>query len=225
MYHIFFQPNDTANVLKKHSTKEFSLLLFVASVLTAVSMTLLMRMMPSAMSMPLYNAMPFFASVSVLQLFLVSVVGVFVSNLVRTAVLHFVMRMFAEKGALVDAFKIVTVIAYLSAVYLLMILILSAVPFAGICLAAMASFFAFVIIVAVFLRGVVAVYKTDLLTTCVALGVLAAAMMLAMHVAFFGMFASGKFQLPPKGKLSPPTAEAGAGQGTYGFGMMRGWQY
>ncbi len=224
MYHIFFQPNDTANVLKKHSTKEFSLLLFVASVLTAVSMTLFVRMMSDAGGMPFYSVMPILAKVTAIQLFLVSVVCVFVGNLIRTAVLHFVMRMFAEKGALIDAFKVVTVVAYLSAVYLLMILVFSAVPFVGIFLAAAASFFAFVIIIAVFLRGVVAVYKTDLLTTCVALGVLVVGTILAMHVLFFGIFSSGKFQLPPKGKLVPPTAD-GAGQGTYGFGMMRGWQY
>lgn len=195
MYHIFFQPFDTLNVLKKHSTRAFVLMLFVASLLTALSATLIVNMMsvqPNFMAHPVWSQI---ARLNLMHLFIIAAAVVFAGNFIRAFLLHLVMKFFTDKGAYVDALKIMAVAAFLPGVYILLIIILGAIPVVGLGLATIGTLFAVIVTLSITLRAISVAYKADLVTVCIGLGVLFIATMVALHVCMLSAFGTTRMSM------------------------------
>ncbi len=185
MYHIFLQPFDAIDAIKKGSTRAFAIMLFLASGLGALAVTLMLQNSEMMTKGPM-KWMPVFAELNTLQLFLVLLVGIYVGNIVRACFLHIVMKIFTDKGAYSDAFKISSTTAYIGSVYLLLIIILGAIPVAGLGLAVLGVLLTMITVMAVCLRGIATMYKTDVITASLAIGIIMFASMIALHMGVFG---------------------------------------
>ncbi len=184
MYHIFLQPFSAVEAMKKGSTRTFAVMLFLASGLGALALTLILE--SSQMTNSAMNAMPVLAELNALQLFLVMLVGIYVGNIIRAFLIHLVMKIFTDKGAYVDAFKVVSATAYVGSVYILLVIILGAVPVAGLGLAVFGLLLTIVTTLAILLRGIATMYKADILTTWLAIGLIVFASMMALHMGVWG---------------------------------------
>ncbi len=184
MYHIFLQPFSAVEAMKKGSTRTFAVMLFLASGLGALALTLILE--SSQMTNSAMNAMPVLAELNALQLFLVMLVGIYVGNIIRAFLIHLVMKIFTDKGAYADAFKVVSATAYVGSVYILLVIILGAVPVAGLGLAVFGLLLTIVTTLAILLRGIATMYKTDILTTWLAIGLIVFASMMALHMGVWG---------------------------------------
>lgn len=188
MYHIFFQPFDAINAIKKHSVRAFVLMLFVGSLLMALSATLMVRLIsntPNLATSPIWLSI---TQLNPIQLFIIMVAAIFASSIVKSFVLHVTMKLFTDKGAFVDALKIISVTTFLPGVYILLIIILGAIPVVGLGLAALGGFLAVMITITVALRALSVAYKTDLLTVIIGLGVMAVSAMIALHIVMVSAF-------------------------------------
>lgn len=184
MYHIFLQPFSAVEVMKKGSTRAFALMLFLASGLGALAVTLVFEG-SQMMSGPM-KVMPILAELNTLQLFLLALVGIYVGNMIRAFLIHLVMKIFTDKGTYADAFKVVSATGYLVSVYLLLVIILGAIPVAGLGLAMFGFLLTVIVGLAVMLRGIATMYKTDIITTWLAIGLIAFASIVALHMGIWG---------------------------------------
>lgn len=217
MYHIFFQPTDAVNVLKKHSNKAFVAMLFVSSLLVSLGVTILMQAMSGKMKIP--APMLSTGALNTLQLFIVLTAAVFAGSFLKAGLLHLIMKIFTDKGVFMDALKVIAITTFLPGIYLLLVIIISTIPFVGPGLAMLALLLGLITTVALGLRLIATVYKTDLMTGVIALGVMCVAGMIVLHVAFFSAVGSGMLG---SSKFSNLKADA---DGRWGGPMMGQWKY
>lgn len=184
MYHIFLQPFSAVEAMKKGSTRAFAVMLFLASGLGALALTLILE--NSSMTNSAMKWMPVFAELNTLQLFLIMLVGIYLANIIRAFLIHLVMKIFTDKGTYADAFKVISATAYVGSVYMLLVIILGAIPVAGLGLAVFGLLLTVVTTLAILLRGIATMYKTDILTTWLAVGLIAFASIIALHMGIWG---------------------------------------
>ncbi len=194
MYHIFFQPFEAIDAIKKGSTRAFAVMCLVASALGALAITLVLESRPGWASWPTIS-FPVLAELSSVQLFLLLLVGIYVANLIRAFMLHLVMKIFTDKGAYSDAFKIVTTVTFIPAVYALILIILGAIPEVGLGLVAIGVVLTVLISISILLRAIATVYKTDIVTAAIAMFIIMVSMMVCLR--FGHISAKGSFKMMP----------------------------
>lgn len=208
MYHIFFQPFDALNMMKKHTVRAYVLMLFIGSLLLALSVSLMFHVMslnPVFATGPVWSqALQF----SLVQLFIIATAAIFAMSFVKAFAFHLVMKLFTDKGSFGDMLKIVATTTFLPGVYILFIIILGAIPFVGLALAALVGFLAVILVLTITLRALTAAYKTDLLTVIISFGVVAIAAMIAVHIAFVGMVGTSRFPMMHRYAPGMPAASS-----------------
>lgn len=206
MYHIFFQPFSAVDAIKKGSARGFALMLLVASSLAALAIVLFFNAASLTWMKEMTKALPW-SSLNYVQYFVILLVAVYIANVVRAALLHLVLKIFTEKGEYLDAFKVSTVNCFLMSVYLLLATIVGAIPGIGLGLAVLVVAAGVLITISVSLKAISVLYKTDIITACIAVGAIMVAIMFAFHIGFFGAYMS-----------SPKVYKYG------GPGMMKQWK-
>ena len=197
MYRMFFKPFEAVDMIKKGSERAFVLMMLAASALSSLAVMLAFY---CASSLWAKDAMKGFqwSSWSYARYFIVLLVGIYIINTVRAALIHLVMRIFSEKGTLLDAFKVSTVNCFLMSVYLLLAIIVATIPMVGFGLAAMILMLGMLITVSVSLKALATLYKTDIITSLIAIGIIMVSVVCAVHFAFFASMSSrgfdGKFK-------------------------------
>lgn len=189
MYHVFFQPFEANEVLKKGSTKSFAGMLVVASALaTFAAWLFLTQMAPSwlvASTNTMMGALPF-GQWNALQGFMLLFVSVFLFNFVRGFVIYLVMHTFTEKGAFADGFKISVITCYLMSIYVLITVIVGAIPGVGLGLTLLVGLLGMLITFSVGIKGIATLFKTDIITAWVGISVIIIALIASLHLAFLG---------------------------------------
>lgn len=184
MYHIFFQPFSAVDAMKKGGAKAFALMLLVASSLASLAVVLFFNTASLTWMKEVTKALPW-SSLNYVQYFVILLVTVYLANVVRAALLHLVLKIFTEKGSYLDAFKVGTVNCFLMSVYLLLATIAGAIPVVGMGLAVMVVAAGMLITISVSLKAISVLYKTDIVTACIAVGAIMVAVMFALHIGFF----------------------------------------
>ncbi len=191
MYHIFFQPFEAVDIIKKGSKKAFVLMLLVASSLASLAITLFFTSSSLVWMKEITKSLPW-SSWNFAQYFVVLLVTIYLANIVRAMLIHLVMKIFTEKGEFADAFKVSTVNCFLMSVYLLLAVIASAIPVVGLGLSAMVLTVGMLITISVSLKALSVLYKTDIITSCIAIVAIMIALMCAVHLSLFAtMSANG----------------------------------
>lgn len=194
MYHIFFQPFEAVDAIKKGSTRAFAVMCLVASALGALAITLVLESRPGWASWPTVS-FPVLAELNTVQLFLLLLVAIYVGNLIRAFILNLVMKIFTDKGAYSEAFKIVTVVTFIPSVYMLILIILGAIPEIGLGLSVIGMALTMLITLSILLRAIASVYKTDIATAAIAMVIIMVSMMVCMKFGYIG--AKGSFKMMP----------------------------
>lgn len=193
MYQMFFQPFQAVDMIKKGSERAFVLMMLVASALSSLAILLLcsnasltfMKEATKSFQWSMWNY---------LQYFVMFVVGIYLANAVRAVLIHLVMKIFTEKGTLLDAFKVSTVNCFLMSVYLLLAVIAAAIPVVGVALAGMILVVGILITVSVSLKTLSVLYKTDIITACIGIGIIMVAAVCVMHLSLLAAIsANGGF--------------------------------
>lgn len=189
MYHVFFQPFEANDVLKKGSTKSFAGMLVVASALATFAAWLFLTQMAPAWLIASTNTMmgatPF-GQWNALQGFILLFISVFLCNFVRGFLIYFVMHMFTEKGTFVDGFKVSVITCYLMSVYVLLTIIVGAIPGAGPGLVVLVGLLGMLITVSVGIKGIATLFKTDIITVWIGISIIIVSVVASVHVAFLG---------------------------------------
>jgi|GEM_PF-2761632 len=226
MYQMFFKPFEAVDMIKKGNERAFALMMLVASALASFAILLICSNLPFTW---MSNAMAGFVWTPLLyaQYFVILLVGIYLANALRAALIHLVMRIFTEKGALLDAFKVSTVNCFLMSVYLLLAAIAAAIPVIGIGLAVIILMLGMLITISISLKALSVLYKTDIITSVIAIGIIVVAVICALHLAFFGAIASKDLGLNKYGyRYGAPRMmqQWGLNQGQY-QGQYQGGQY
>lgn len=206
MYKIVYRPFSAVEQLKKHATRDFVVMLLVSSMLMAA----LIAGLWSANSQWIEGMQSSGFSLGIPGVFILAFVGMTAIHFARAFLLHIVMRIFTDKGNYEDALRVVAVSTFLASVYGLGIAALSLIPVTGVGLAIIAVMLAVLIVASVTIRGIAVSYKTDIITACVALVIIAVATMAAMHLCFL---------------FSADGSPARWGMGWQRPGMMEGFRY
>ena len=194
---MFFRPFEAVDMVKKGSERAFVLMMLAASALSSFAVMLALFCASSLWAKDMMKGFQW-SSWRYAQYFIVLLVGIYIANTVRAALIHLVMRIFSEKGTLLDAFKVSTVNCFLMSVYLLLAVIVAAIPMVGFGLAAMVLMLGMLITISVSLKALATLYKTDIITSCIAIVIIMVSGVCAVHFAFFASMSSrgfdGKFK-------------------------------
>ncbi|MCX6733378.1 MAG: hypothetical protein NTX63_01040, partial [Candidatus Peregrinibacteria bacterium] len=219
---MFFKPFEAVDMIKKGNEKAFALMLLVASALSSLAILLVCS---NASFAWMNTAMKGFSWTpwNYAQYFVVLLVGIYIANALRAALIHLVMRIFTEKGALLDAFKVSTVNCFLMSVYLLLAVILAAIPMVGLGLAVVVIMLGMLITISVSLKTLAVLYKTDIITSCIAIGIIMVTAVCAIHLGLLGAMPTKGLSINEYGYGTPRMMQQwGAKQGQYQYypGMM-----
>lgn len=207
---MFFRPFEAVDIIKKGSERAFVLMMLAASALSSLAVMLAFFCASSIWAKDMMKGFQW-SSWSYARYFIVLLVGIYIANTVRAALIHLVMRIFSEKGTLLDAFKVSTVNCFLMSAYLLLAVVIAAIPLVGMGLAVIVFTIGMLITVSVSLKALAVLYKTDIITSLIAVGIIMISVLCAVHL---GLFAT----MPTKGL-----------DGTYGYSfggprMMQQWE-
>lgn len=186
---MFFKPFEAVDMIKKGNEKAFALMMLVASALSSLAILLVCSNASFAWmtsTMKGFSWTPW----NYAQYFVVLLVGIYLANALRAALIHLVMRIFTEKGALLDAFKVSTVNCFLMSIYLLFAVVVAAIPMVGLGLAIIVLMVGMLITVSVSLKALAVLYKTDIITSCIAIGIIIVAAVCTMHISLLGVMST-----------------------------------
>lgn len=192
MYHIFFQPFEAVDIIKKGSKKAFVLMLLVASSLASLAITLLFTSSSLVWMKEVTKSLPW-SSWNFVQYFVILLVTIYLANILRAMLVHLVMKIFTEKGAFSDAFKVSTVNCFLMSVYLLLAVIATAIPAVGLGLAAIILAVGMLITISVSLKTLSVLYKTDIVTSCIAIFIIMVSLVCAVHLSLLATLSRNGF--------------------------------
>lgn len=182
---MFFEPFKAVDSIKKGDTQSFAIMLFVACAVMAAAMVLLLQTSVFPEVTAITKTLPRSAGNSIMY-FAVLCFGLYVSSLIKAFFIHLVMKIFTDKGEFADAFKVTSANTYLMAGYMIVAMFIALIPVIGVPLGTLIFAIGCLITLAVTIKALAVLYKADIISTCIALGVLMMVAMMTFHLALFG---------------------------------------
>lgn len=182
---MFFEPFKAVDKIKKGDTQSFAIMLLVACAVMAAVMVLLLQTSAFPEVTAITKTLPRSVGNSIMY-FVALCIGLYVSSLIKAFFIHLVMKIFTDKGEFTDAFKVTSANTYLMAGYMIVAMLVALIPVIGVPLGTLIFAIGCLITLAVTIKALAILYKADIISTCIALGVLMMVAMMTFHLALFG---------------------------------------